>query len=265
MKIRVLALGDVVGKPGRAAIRDHLAGLVRREEVHFTVVNGENASGTGNGIGIREARGLHTAGVDCITLGDHVWRQADLIPFLERGEGIVRPANLPSEAVGRGHLTFQDPGGFEIVVINLIGQVFMGPADCPFHAVDGILDRLGGRAQVKVVDFHTEATSELNAMARHLDGRVSAVVGTHTHVQTADEKVLPGGTAMITDLGMTGPHESILGRRIEPVLRKMRTSMHARFDVATADVRMHGVVIEIETRTGLALSIRRIAESIPVE
>ena len=265
MKIHLLCLGDVVGKPGRTAVRDRLADLVRREEIHFAVVNGENASGTGNGIGIREAKMLHDAGADCITLGDHVWRQADLVSFLERGEGIVRPANLPSMAVGRGHLVFQDPGGFEVVVINLIGQVFMGPADCPFHAVDRILEALGPRPRVIVVDFHAEATSEKNAMARHLDGRVSAVVGTHTHVQTADERVLPGGTAMITDLGMTGPHESILGRRIEPVLHKMRTSMHARFDVATGDVRIHGVVIEVESRTGRALSIRRIAESVGLE
>ncbi|MBI4612122.1 MAG: TIGR00282 family metallophosphoesterase [Planctomycetes bacterium] len=258
MEFRFLALGDVVGKPGRRAVGTLLPVLVREERIDFVVANGENAAWNGNGIGAGDARELREAGVGCITLGDHVWRQADIVPVLEEARGIVRPANLPPEAKGKGWLEFDLPSGETLAVVNLLGQVFMDPADCPFHAADRALAALSPRARFIVVDIHAEATSEKNAIARYLDGRVSAVFGTHTHVQTADERVLPGGTAYITDLGMTGPHDSILGRKVEPVVKKMRTSMHARFEVAERDLRLQGALVALEGGTGRAISIRRV-------
>ena len=261
MKIKILAIGDVVGKPGRKAIAKLVPRLVEREKIEFVVANGENSAGSGTGLGVQEAQQILEAGVDCITLGDHVWRQPDVVQVLQRGDRVMRPANMPKVAAGRGWLEFDLPSGGRILVVNLIGRVFMDPPyNAPFEAIDSILERPVQGPRLVLVDFHAEATSEKAAMARYLDGRITALVGTHTHVQTSDNRIFPGGTAFISDLGMTGPHESILGRKIEPVVYRMRTTMHARFDVATEDLRLQGVLITADTATGKAVAIERVDE-----
>lgn len=264
MVVKFFVAGDVVGHPGCQTVERVVPRLVEREGLDFVSVNGENAAGSGNGIGPREARRILQAGVAAITLGDHVWRQPDVVGLLESNERIARPANLPASAAGKAMVSWKLPSGVEVLVVTLLGRVFMDmPAGDPFETADAVLascERREGR--IVVVEVHAEATSEKCALARHLDGRVSAVVGTHTHVQTADERILPGGTAFITDLGMTGAMDSILGRKVEPVLHRMRTSMHARFEVASGDLRMQGAIVEADSETGRALSIRRVNEPV---
>lgn len=262
MKMRILFIGDIVGSPGRAAVASLLPGLKQRHEIDVTLANAENAA-AGRGITPALAEELFAAGVDGMTLGDHVWDQKDLIPYLTKDSRILRPANLPPGTPGRGCTTLETPRG-PVTFLSLLGRVFMGqPADCPFRAVDAILAGLPRAHGPILVDMHAEATSEKVAMGWHLDGRVSAVVGSHTHIQTADETIRPKGTAYLTDLGMTGPTESVIGRTVESVLSKFRTGMPAKFDVATRGVVLQGAWVEVRTETGLALSIQRIQEKVP--
>jgi hypothetical protein len=258
MAMNVLCIGDVVGTPGIQLVEQLLPGLREEHELHWVIANGENAHQSGNGLGAKEFERLRQAGVDCVTLGDHLWRRRDLRPVLRAGEGIVRPGNLPAEAVGSGVTVLESDSAPPLAVINLMGRVFMSPAECPFATADRLIDEIDGRATATVVEIHAEATSEKQALSWALDGRVSAVVGSHTHVQTADDRILPGGTAALTDMGMTGPFESVLGRRVEPVLQHMRTSMFIPFLVAKHDPRLQGTVIRIDPETGRALSIVRI-------
>ncbi len=257
MKTNILVIGDIVGKPGRLILKDKLKSFIEREEIHFCIANGENAAG-GAGITEEIANELLSYGVDVITTGDHVWDKKEIIHALETNKGIIRPGNYSPLASGKGYTIKNSKLGNPVGVINLLGRVFMKPVDCPFRAVDEILKNVARETPIIIVDMHAEATSEKIAMGWYLDGRVSAVVGTHTHVPTADEKVLPHGTAFISDLGMTGPHESILGRKVDCVLKAIVTQMPTRFEVAEKDVRISGVKVSIESQTGRAESIMRI-------
>lgn len=250
-------LGDIVGKPGRQIVVRALPGLIREEGLDLVVANGENAA-AGAGITPDIYNELVSAGVDGITLGDHIYKRSEIIPVLETKANIVRPANFPAEAPGREFMTLESRSGVAVAVISLLGRVFMRPVDCPWAAVDRILPLISPDVRVILVDFHAEATSDKQLMGRYLDGRVSAVLGTHTHVPTADECIFPNGTAFQCDLGMTGPYESILGRRIDRVLETTRTFTPTHFEVATRDVRLSGSIIEVDPETGQAVSIRRI-------
>jgi 2',3'-cyclic-nucleotide 2'-phosphodiesterase len=255
--VRLLLAGDVVGKPGRQLVTRAMPGLRVEEQLDFIVVNAENAAG-GSGLTPAIYQELISAGVDCITMGDHVYRRHEIFPILHSEARIVRPANYPHEAPGRPFTVITARNSVRVGVISLLGRVFMSPVDCPFHAVDRVLHSLPDDVRVILVDFHAEATSDKQVMGRYLDGRVSAVLGTHTHVPTADEQIFPGGTAFQCDVGMTGPHESILGRCIDRVTETVRTFRPTHFEVATGDPRMHGTIVDVDSATGRAQSIRRI-------
>ncbi|MFN8163118.1 MAG: TIGR00282 family metallophosphoesterase [Solirubrobacterales bacterium] len=251
--MRLLFIGDVVGSPGRRGLRETMPELRERHSPDLVIVNGENSAG-GMGITERTANDMFDAGAGVITTGNHVYRHREAYEFLEREERVVRPANYPQANPGRGH-TVVEAGGMRVAVINLSGAVGLKVARMPFDTVDGILDRI--EADAIVVDFHAEVTSEKVAMGWHLDGRVAAVLGTHTHVPTADGRVLPGGTAFISDVGMTGSRTSVLGVKPEQVLASMITQMPTRFETATEDVWVMGAVVEINQR-GLADSIQQV-------
>jgi len=255
--VRLLLIGDIVGKPGRQLVTRAVSGLRIEESIDLVVANAENAAG-GSGLTPAIYHELIAAGVDCITMGDHIYRRREIFPILNGEARIVRPANFPQEAPGRAFTVLGTRGKTKVAVISLLGRVFMAPVDCPFHAVDRVLDALASDVRVILVDFHAEATSDMQLMGRHLDGRVTAVLGTHTHVTTADEQILPGGTAFQCDVGMTGPHESILGRRIDRVLETVRTFRPTHFEVATGEPRIHATLVEADAVTGRATAIRRI-------
>jgi hypothetical protein len=231
----------VFGPPGRRAVESHLPALRQERKVSFCVVNGENAA-DGMGLSAKLAHKLLAAGADVVTLGNHVWRQRDLVPLLHQYGRVIRPANLLGP--GTGLAVEESTEGTPVAVINLQGALFLDVAIHPFVVVDELVEEARARAKVVVVDFHAEATSEKIALARHLDGRVTAVIGTHTHVQTNDARVQPGGTAAITDAGMTGPHDSVIGVRAELAIERMRTGMPVRFHPADGDVRIEGVIVE---------------------
>ncbi len=235
---------------------EKLPGLREQLSLDLVIANGENAAG-GSGITPVILDALYADGVDVVTTGDHVFRKRELIPRLESDDRVLRPLNYPESAAGRGY-TLRDIKGQKVAVINLVGRTFMQASRCPFRLADEALEDIGKHTNVIIVDFHAEATSEKVAMGWYLDGRVTAVLGTHTHVPTADARILPGGTAYITDLGMTGPHKSVIGRRIDRVLSRFITGMPTPFDVAKDDVRINGVVIELDPTSGRALSIERL-------
>ena len=259
--IRILLVGDVVGSPGREAFREIFPRLREREDIHFTVVNGENSAG-GSGLTGKTVSQLLAAGADVLTAGDHIWRNKEIFSFIDDQPRLLRPANLPSGSPGRGSGIFTTACGIKIGVINLLGRVFMKPIDCPFRQCDRELEDLSRQTSIILIDFHAEATSEKQAMGYYCDGRISALVGTHTHVPTADERVLDRGTAYITDLGMTGASVSVLGRRIEPVLKNFTTGLPAYFAVAGGKPVLQGAIVEVDTATGKAISIRRVWESL---
>lgn len=264
MEFRALLLGDIVGKPGRRALAVALPELMLKHGIDVIVANGENTAG-GSGITPAIFEELRALGIDVVTLGDHVYRKKEAVPLLAASDRLLRPLNLPDEATGRGWTVLESQSGFPFAVITLLGRTFMKPAACPFHAVDKALAEIGDRAKLVFVEIHAEATSDRIAMGWHLDGRVSGVFGTHTHVQTSDERVLPKGTAYITDLGMTGPHDGVLGRRKEKVLSAYLTGMPTFFDLATGDLRVCGALVTADTQTGLATAIERVAYAIPEE
>ncbi|MDD5556239.1 MAG: TIGR00282 family metallophosphoesterase [bacterium] len=259
--ITILFAGDVVGKPGRRAVREALPVLRERHAVDLVIANAENAAG-GSGLTPDVVRELTRDGVDVLTAGDHIWRNKAVLEIIGSEERLLRPANLPAGVPGRGGGVFTLPGGARVGVVSLLGRVFMKPGECPFAEAARQIERIAAATPLIVVDFHAEATSEKVAMGRHLDGRVTAVIGTHTHVQTADEALLPGGTAYITDAGMTGPRDSVLGREVEPVIRFFLTQMPQRFAVAGGGIEIQGVVIRADPETGRALGIERIRERI---
>jgi len=250
-------IGDIVGRSGRRAIKDNLSELKREFDLDLIVANGENAAG-GSGITKDVAQELFSAGVDVLTMGNHVWNIREAYEYINSEPRIIRPANYPPGTPGNGSNVFETRRKVKVAVINLAGRVFLQSLDCPFRKVDEILPRVKKAAQVVVVDFHAEATSEKIAMGWYLAGRVSAVVGTHTHVQTADERILPGGTAYITDLGMTGPFDSVLGVKKEIVIEKFKSQLPQRFVVASGPYQFNAVMIDIDEYTGEAYAIQRI-------
>jgi len=256
--VRLLLIGDIVGKPGRKIVTRAVPGLRVEEQLDLVVANAENVAG-GSGLTPAIYHELISAGVDCITMGDHVYRRREIYSIMHSEARIVRPGNYPHNAPGRAFTVVTTCNNVRVGVFCLLGRVFMSPADCPFQAADRILSSLPSDVKVILLDFHAEATSDMQLMGRHLDGRVTAVLGTHTHVPTADEQVLPGGTAFQCDVGMTGPHESILGRRIDRVLETALTFRPTRFEVASGDARLHGTIVEVAADTGLATGVRRLS------
>ena len=259
MGIRILAIGDVVGRPGRSILAEKLPGLVRDLKIDLVVCNAENVAG-GSGMTVNLFNKVRACGVDVVTLGDHVFKKVEIAETMNRSERIVRPANLSKLAAGRGHTVVQTARGVSVGVFSVIGRVYVPTVSCddPFAAADRVLGEMPASVKVRVCDVHAEATGEKVALGHYLDGRVGLVFGTHTHVPTADAKVLPGGTAYISDVGMTGPYDSVLGRRKDMVIKAMTTNMPHPFDVATGDVRLCGCVAEIDELTGKATSIERV-------
>jgi|SRR5437870_248973 len=258
--MRLLFLGDVVGRPGRRALTALLPRLIAREAVGFVVANCENASG-GKGVDPDAAEELYDAGVDVLTSGNHIWQHRAIVPYMADNRRLLRPLNFPRGVPGRGWTVHASRrAGGAVGVVNVIGRVFMGPADCPFAAVDGAVNEMRRETAIIVVDMHGEATSEKVAMGRFLDGRVSAVVGSHTHVQTADDDILPGGTAYLTDAGMCGPEVSVLGMKTDAVLRRFLTQMPTRFEVAAGVVLVQGALVDVDESSGRATAIRRVRE-----
>ena len=267
--MKILFIGDIVGEPGRRAVKTLLPQLRERHALDFVIANGENSAG-GNGITPKIAAEIFSAGVDVITSGDHLWDQKEVLDLLANEPKFLRPLNYPAETPGRGSGIFptrNSPSGNPVFVgvLNAQGRTFMQPSlDNPFPLALAAVQKLRAQTKIIFVDFHAEATSEKIAFGRFLDGQVSAVVGTHTHVQTADEQIFPGGTAYLSDAGFTGPHESVLGREIEPVIKRFLTAIPQRFEVAKNQVRLHGAVIDIDEATGRAVKIQRVSEAISV-
>ncbi len=256
--VRILLIGDIVGKPGRQIVVRAVPGLKIAEQLDLVVANAENAAG-GSGLTPEIFQELMAGGVDCITMGDHIYRRREIYPVLERDARIVKPANYPPEAPGRTFTVLCTASQVPVAVFSLLGRVFMPPVDCPLHAADQVLTQLPADTKVVLLDFHAEATGDKQIMGRHLDGRVSAVLGTHTHVPTADEQILPGGTAFQCDVGMAGSHLSIIGRRMDRVLETARTFRPTHFEVASGDCRLHGTIVDVDPQTGRATAIRRLA------
>ena len=251
--MKILVIGDIVGRPGRQIIHELLHGMRRQYEIDLVIANGENAAG-GFGLTVKTSRELLRNGIDILTSGNHIWAQKEIIPHLNDDDmPIIRPLNYPPGVPGRGYLTVG-----EVMVVNLLGRTFMDSYDCPFRAMDELLANLEKKPPVIIVDFHAEATSEKVAMGRYLDGRVSAVLGTHTHVGTIDTKILAGGTAYVTDIGMTGPSDSIIGDDPEGVMQRFLTKMHHPLSVGKGNPTLDAIVVEIDTDSGRATGIERI-------
>jgi 2',3'-cyclic-nucleotide 2'-phosphodiesterase len=265
--VKLLFIGDIVGQPGRRAVAELVPKLREQHALDFIIANGENSAG-GSGITPKIAAEIFSAGVDVITTGDHLWDQKEVMELLANEKRFLRPLNYPPATPGQGRGVFEirnpKPGlqNISVGVLNLQGRTFMPPLENPFLAGLDAVKKLREQTKIIFVDFHAEATSEKIAFARMLDGQVSAVVGTHTHVQTADEQIFPGGTAYLTDAGFTGPHESVLGREIAPVIQRFLTSMPQRFEVAKDRVILHGAVIEIDENTGRGMRIVRVMEAV---
>lgn len=261
-RVKILFIGDIVGQPGRRAVKELLPNLKEKHGIHVVIANGENSAG-GSGITPATAKEIFDAGVNVITSGDHLWDQKEVVELLEKEPRFVRPLNYPPGTIGRGSTICEIAGLSSIAVLNLQGRTFMPALENPFLMAQAEVEELRRKTPIIFVDIHAEATSEKIAMARMLDGQVSAVVGTHTHVQTADEQIFPNGTAYLTDAGFTGPHESVLGREIEPILKRFLTYTPQRFGVATEKIILHGALIDVDDATGKARSIQRISEPLP--
>ena len=258
--MNILFIGDIVGSPGREAVEKLLPQLKREYSLDFVVANAENAAG-GSGITPPVAQELFAAGIEVLTSGDHIWKKREIFEIIAQEERILRPVNLPAAAPGRGYAIFKKKG-YSLGVINVQGRVFMEALECPFRMCRQAQEIISKETKVIMVDIHAEATSEKVALGWYLDGLVSAVLGTHTHVQTADEKILPGGSAYITDVGMTGPFDSVIGREKKDVLERFLTAVPTRFAVAKEDVQLQGVVLDIDEQTGKARSIVRIQRKV---
>jgi 2',3'-cyclic-nucleotide 2'-phosphodiesterase len=257
MPVKLLFIGDVIGKPGREALSRELHRIVDRHRVDLVIANGENSAG-GFGLTAETAQELFKCGVEMITSGNHIWDKKESLEYIKREERIVRPANYPEGTPGKGSAIVRTPGGVKVGILNLEGRVFMNNLECPFRCADREIAKLKEETPIIFVDFHAEATSEKASLGWYLDGRVSAVIGTHTHVQTADERILTGGTAYLTDAGMTGPFDSVIGVKKEEAIQKFITQRPAKFEIAKRDIRINGVVIEVDEKSGLALGIERI-------
>jgi len=259
--VKILFIGDIVGSPGREAVKKLLPDLKKEYSLDFTIANAENAAG-GSGITPKVAEELFSSGLDVLTSGDHIWKKREVFEIINEDGRILRPVNFPAGAPGCGEGVFKTKAGEKIRVINVNGRVFMEPLDCPFRAAIAAQEKLSRETKVIIVDIHAEATSEKVALGWYLDGKVSAVLGTHTHIQTADERLLPEGSAYITDVGMTGPYDSVIGRRVEDVLERFLSAIPTRFEVAEENVQLAGVVLDIDENTGKAKSILRIQRKV---
>jgi len=260
--MRLLMIGDIVGSPGRDIVRAKLPALIAERQIDFVVANGENAA-SGSGILPAHVKELTAAGIDVITTGDHIWKKAQIADYINTDPRLLRPANYPPDAAGRGLGLFTARNGAKVGVINLIGRVYLGPADCPFRVGAQAVRDLAEQTPLILIDIHAEATSEKVALGWYLDSRVTAIVGTHTHVPTADEEVLEGGTGYITDLGMTGPYDSVIGMRKEEVLHRFRAQRPAPFVAATGDVRLCGAIFDVDPETGRCTAVERVCERLP--
>ena len=256
--MRVLILGDVMGRPGRRAMAMIVPPLMKEQNIDLAIANAENAAG-GMGVDLKSAGDLFGAGIHVLTSGNHIWKKKEIFPYLDSQPNLIRPANYPRGAPGRGWCEWQNASGLTALVINIQGRVFMpNHVDDPFQCVDAVLKERGHHSPVVIVDVHAEATSEKNAMGWYLDGRASVVFGTHTHIQTADERILPAGTAYITDLGLCGSFDSVIGMEKETVIRGFMTQLPRRFEVAEDNVVLQGVIVDIDERSGKARAIKRL-------
>jgi hypothetical protein len=255
--LKLLFVGDIVGRPGRYALTHALGRLVDRHCVDLVIANGENAA-AGFGLTAEVAREIFDAGVDVITSGNHIWDKKEIFAFFDREPRLLRPANYPPGLPGKGGGVFKTAGGVPIGVINLEGRAFMNNLDCPFRAADALIDEISAQAKIIFVDFHAETTSEKISLGYYLDGRISALIGTHTHVQTADERILPGGSAYLTDVGMTGSRDSVIGIRKEEAIERFLTQLPIRFEVAKKDPWLCAVLVTIDEKSGKAQAIERI-------
>jgi len=257
--LKILVIGDIIGKPGRNAVRKLLPGLHREYELDLVIGNGENAAG-GIGLTPNTAQELFDSSIDVITSGNHIWAHKEILPYLDGNSSILRPLNYPPASRGYGYLLKGNA-----MVVNLVGRTFMGNFDCPFRAMDNLLAGIEHKPNIIIVDFHAEATSEKVAMGRYLDGRVSAVLGTHTHIGTIDARILPGGTAYVSDIGMVGPVDSVIGDDVSSVLDRFLTQIPRRLSVGKGDVEFNAVVVEADDSTGRAISIKRIQKIVTQE
>ena len=256
--MKILFIGDIVGKPGRRAVKEILPSLIGNREIDLVIANCENAA-AGFGITRDVVEELYDAHIDILTSGNHIWDKKEVLGFIEDYETLLRPANYPGIVPGKGSVLMPTAAGDYVGVLNLAGRIFMQPIDCPFVTAKKEIVRLKAKANVIIVDMHAEATSEKKALGWYLDGEVSAVLGTHTHVQTADDEVLPGGTAYISDVGMTGPFDSVIGIKKDTIIEKFLTQVPNRFDVAKGDIRLQGVLMDIDAQSGRANAIERIS------
>ncbi len=259
--MKILFIGDIVGSPGREAVKKLLPELIKEHRLEFVVANAENAAG-GSGITRRIADELFDYGVNALTSGDHIWKKKDIFAFIDKDPRILRPVNFPAGAPGCGYAVFNSKNGIKVGVINVNGRVFMEALDCPFRSTEKAIQDLSGQTKIIIVDIHAEATSEKVALGWYLDGAASAIVGTHTHIQTADERILPKGTAYLTDAGMAGPLDSVIGRKIEDVLQRFLTCIPRGFEVAGENIQLQGAVIDIDEKTGKSNSIIRIKKKL---
>jgi metallophosphoesterase (TIGR00282 family) len=257
MVLRILHIGDIVGSPGRRIFSRLIPKLRQEWNLHAVIANAENAAG-GRGLTPPLAEELLAAGADVLTLGDHAWDQKEILPYLDVEPRVIRPVNFAAGCPGRGWAAIDVPQGPRVYALSLIGRVFMPPADCPFRAADSAIQRI--RSSLVFAEIHAEATSEKIALGRYLDGRLAALVGTHTHVQTSDETILPNGTAYITDIGMTGPKDSVLGREVDSIIRRFLTGLPTKCEIAENDVALEGALIEVDSISGRASAIRRVRE-----
>ncbi len=255
--MRILYLGDIFGKPGRRAVRELVPQLVKDKSIDLVFANAENICG-GAGIDRKRLKEVFDAGVSLCSSGNHTWHVKEIYDFIDKEDRLVRPANLPEPCPGNTIASVVRPSGTRVAIINLLGRVFMEPVDCPFRKADELLKELEGQAEIVILDFHAEATAEKLALAHYLDGRISAVLGTHTHVQTADEQIMGGGTAYITDMGMTGPHDSVIGVDVKPILEKFLSARPMRYHTAKGGIMLNGVILDIDEQSGKVSHIERV-------
>jgi len=259
--MKILFIGDIVGSPGREAVRNLLPELKKEFALDFVIANAENAAG-GSGITPKVAEELFASGCDVLTSGDHIWKKKDIFELINAEERILRPGNFPAGAAGRGANVYKTKSGAKVGVINVNGRVFMQALECPFRTTLAAWQELSRETKVIIVDIHAEATSEKVALGWYMDGKASAVLGTHTHIQTADERILPDGTAYLTDAGMTGPYDSVIGRRVEDVLERFLSCVPVKFEVAEENVQLAGAVVDVDESTGRARSIVRVQRKV---
>lgn len=259
--MNILLIGDIVGQPGRTAVEKLLPSLKKDYALDFVIANGENAAG-GRGITPKIATELLNLGIDVLTTGDHIWDRKEIEEVIETHQRLLRPANYPSGALGKGSTVLKASNTVPVGIINLVGRVFMANVECPFKTAKEEVEKLKTQTPIIFVDIHAEATSEKIALAWYLDGLVSCIFGTHTHVQTADERIFPGGSAFITDIGMTGPFDSVIGRRTDSILHRFITGMPTRFELAEGNIQLQAAVVEVNEKNGRAISIKRIQKKL---